>query len=144
MKILFFTATQLGDAVLSMGLLDHVVRTWAEARLTIVCVPRPAPLLEAVPGLEALVVLRELKYYRRCFDLWTRVRRTRWDFVVDLRDSVVSCLIPAGKRFIKCASTAPRRYKVKQNAATLTVAAVLEEIQRFWPVVRQEVMGDAA
>lgn len=121
MKVLFVTATRLGDAVLSMGLLDHVVRTWPEARLTIACGPLPAPLFEAVPGLEALVVLRKRSYHRHWLELWTRVRKTRWDLVIDLRDSVVSRLIPAGKRFIKSASTTPGRHKVEQNAAIMNL-----------------------
>jgi heptosyltransferase III len=116
MKILFITATRLGDAVLSLGLLDHAVRTWPEARLTIVCGSLPAPLFEAVPGLEALIVLRKRSYNRHWVDLWAKVRGTKWDIVIDLRNSVVSRLIPAGKRFIHSALINAKRHKVEQNA----------------------------
>ena len=39
MRILFITATRLGDAVLSTGLLDHLARANPAARFTIACGP---------------------------------------------------------------------------------------------------------
>src|SRR5216684_1156205 len=44
MRILFVTATRIGDAVLSTGLLSHVVNRFPEARLTIAAGPVAAPL----------------------------------------------------------------------------------------------------
>ncbi|MFN8981315.1 MAG: glycosyltransferase family 9 protein, partial [Alphaproteobacteria bacterium] len=37
MRILFISSTRIGDAVLSTGLLDHLMRAHPEARFTIVC-----------------------------------------------------------------------------------------------------------
>ena len=51
MNILFVTATRIGDAVLSTGLLGHLVERHPGARLTIAAGPVAAPLFEAVPGL---------------------------------------------------------------------------------------------
>src|SRR2546429_164250 len=52
MHILFVTATRIGDAVLSTGLLSHLVARYPDARLTIAAGPLAAPLFEAVPGPE--------------------------------------------------------------------------------------------
>lgn len=130
MKILFITATRLGDAVLSMGLLDYVVQTWPEAQLTIVCGAIPAPMFEAVPGLETLIVLRKRSYHWHWVDLWTKVRRTRWDIVIDLRNSAVSRLIPARERFIHGAWIKTKQHKVEQNAAMMRLNPV--PAPRLW------------
>ena len=50
MRILFITATRIGDAVLSTGLLAHLIEHHPEARITIACGPVAAPLFSAVPG----------------------------------------------------------------------------------------------
>ena len=39
MRILFVTSNRLGDAVLSTGLLDHLIRTYPSGRITVVCGP---------------------------------------------------------------------------------------------------------
>ncbi len=59
MRILFITATRIGDAVLSTGLLDHLIGENPEARVTVACGPMAAPLFEAVPNLERILVLEK-------------------------------------------------------------------------------------
>src|SRR5205085_9854617 len=58
MHILFVTATRIGDAVLSTGLLSHLIERHAGARLTIAAGPVAAPLFEAVPALERLLIVQ--------------------------------------------------------------------------------------
>ncbi len=62
MHILFVTATRIGDAVLSTGLLSHLVERFPGARLVIAAGPVAAPLFEAVPGLDELLVLRKRRW----------------------------------------------------------------------------------
>ena len=50
MRILFVTSNRLGDAVLSTGLLDHLLRTHPDARITIVCGAVAAGIFERMPG----------------------------------------------------------------------------------------------
>ena len=42
MRILFITATRIGDAVLSTGLLDHLAERYPHARITLACGPAAA------------------------------------------------------------------------------------------------------
>ena len=55
-RILFVTSNRLGDAVLSTGLLDHLLRTRPEARFTIVCGTVAAPLFAHMPRRERTIV----------------------------------------------------------------------------------------
>lgn len=97
-KILFVTATRIGDAVLSCGLLDWLTREYPDARFTIACGPHPAPLFERHPRLERTIVLRKRKLAGHWRDLWKSVRHERWDMAVDLRRSLIPWLIRARRR----------------------------------------------
>jgi ADP-heptose:LPS heptosyltransferase len=98
MDILFVTATRIGDAVLSTGLLSHLVDRHPGARLTIAAGPLAAPLFAAVPGLERLIVVEKQRFALHWLPLYAAVAARRWDLVVDLRGSVLAWLLRAGER----------------------------------------------
>ncbi len=100
MKILFITHTRIGDAVLSSGLLSHLVRRYPEARVTLVCGAIPAPLFAATPGVSRLIPLIKQSFKRHWLRLWSETVGSYWDLVVDLRDSAVSRAVLAGERRI--------------------------------------------
>ncbi|OYW10327.1 MAG: heptosyltransferase, partial [Rhodospirillales bacterium 12-71-4] len=98
MRILFVTATRIGDAVLSTGLLDHLIRTHPGARITVACGPAAAGVFARMPQREALIVLAKRRWSLHWLDLWRRVAFTRWDLVVDLRASALAWTVPARRR----------------------------------------------
>jgi heptosyltransferase-3 len=111
MKLLFITSNRIGDAVLSTGLLSHLIEqaaaAGAPARATIAVGPAAAPLFGAVPGLERVVMLRKKRFSGHWLDLWRRTALTRWDVVVDLRRSALSYLLWAGARLVVRKPDAP-------------------------------------
>jgi ADP-heptose:LPS heptosyltransferase len=98
MRILFVTATRIGDAVLSTGLLDHLLRTHPGARITVACGPAAAGIFARMPGLERLIVLTKQPWSRHWLGLWAKVAFRRWDLVVDLRASALAWMVPARRR----------------------------------------------
>ncbi|KPP81684.1 MAG: ADP-heptose--lipooligosaccharide heptosyltransferase II [Oceanicaulis sp. HLUCCA04] len=123
-RILFITATRIGDAILSSGLLDHVLRTHPGARVTIACGPLAAPLFRAVPGLERVIVMTKRKGGGHWLDLWRQTVTRRWDIVIDLRESATSWFLMAGTRHVKRnwpGSSAPV-HRVEEAAAFLGIA----------------------
>ncbi|MBM3571816.1 MAG: glycosyltransferase family 9 protein [Alphaproteobacteria bacterium] len=100
MNVLFVTANRLGDAVLSMGLLGHLVDTMPAARFTIAVGPVAAPLFGAVPRLERVHIMAKERQGRHWLRLWWRVSRCFWHLVVDLRGSALAWLVPAGHRLV--------------------------------------------
>jgi heptosyltransferase-3 len=98
MDILFVTATRIGDAVLSSGLLGYLIERHPGARLTISAGPVAAPLFEAVPGLERLITIRKRRFAAHWLELYGAVVGRRWDIVVDLRGSALAWLLRAGER----------------------------------------------
>ncbi|HEV2334933.1 MAG TPA: glycosyltransferase family 9 protein [Stellaceae bacterium] len=113
MHILFVTATRIGDAVLSTGLLSHVVERYRGARLTIAAGPAAAPLFEAVPGLDQLLVLEKRRGGLHWLALYARTAGRRWDLVVDLRGSALAWLVRAGERRVM-AKGDRREHRVRQ------------------------------
>ncbi|MEA1674227.1 glycosyltransferase family 9 protein [Nitrospirillum sp. BR 11163] len=98
MRVLFITSTRLGDAVLTTGLLGHLVDQMPDARFTIACGPIAAPLFHAVPRLDEIIAMPKRRLAGHWLDLWRQVVGRRWDLVVDLRDSAVSRLVLARRR----------------------------------------------
>ncbi|WP_203069786.1 glycosyltransferase family 9 protein [Falsiroseomonas ponticola] len=98
MRILFVTSTRIGDAVLSTGLLDHLLRAHPGARVTVACGPAAEGVFARMPGLDRLIVLRKRRWSAHWLDLWRQVAFTRWDLVIDLRASALAWMVPARAR----------------------------------------------
>jgi ADP-heptose:LPS heptosyltransferase len=113
MHILFVTATRIGDAVLSTGLLSHVIEGYPGARLVIAAGPVAAPLFEAVPGLDRVLVLEKRRWGRHWLGLYGRVVARRWALVVDLRGSVLAWMVRATERRVM-AKGDPQEHRVRQ------------------------------
>ncbi len=98
MRILFVTSTRIGDAVLSTGLLDHLLRAHPGARITVACGPAAAGVFARMPGLEKLIVLRKRRWSLHWLQLWAQVGFTWWDLVIDLRASALAWVVPTVHR----------------------------------------------
>jgi ADP-heptose:LPS heptosyltransferase len=99
--ILFITATRIGDAVLSSGLVKRLKEEIPHARFTIVAGPLAAPLFRDTPGLERLIEMPKAKSGLHWFTLWRQVRGRRWGLVVDMRGSGIARLLRARRRAIR-------------------------------------------
>jgi ADP-heptose:LPS heptosyltransferase len=99
-RILFVTATRIGDAVLSTGLLDHLLRAHPGARVTVACGPAAAGLFAACPGVERVIVVAKRPAKMHWLSLWREVAGTRWDIAVDLRGSALTLALRAGQRHV--------------------------------------------
>jgi len=100
LRILFITSTRIGDAVLSSGLIAHLISRHPNAHITIACGPLPADLFRDVPGLDRVHIMKKTAGGGHWLNLWLASVGTFWDVVVDLRSSALSWLVPAKKRFV--------------------------------------------
>jgi ADP-heptose:LPS heptosyltransferase len=98
--ILFITATRIGDAVLSSGLIKRLADEIPNARFTIVAGPVAAPLFRDVPNLDAIIPFEKTKSGGHWFWLWNRVRNRNWGLVVDLRGSAISQFLSKKRRAV--------------------------------------------
>jgi ADP-heptose:LPS heptosyltransferase len=117
MRILFITATRVGDAILSGGLAAELARRHPEARFTVACGPAAAPLFRGFDRLDRLIVVRKRRRGRHWLDLWRQVALRRWDLVVDLRRSALPWLLWTRRR--AAPPKAAAEHKVVTFARTL-------------------------
>ena len=116
MRILFVTSNRLGDAVLSTGLLDHIIRTHPNARITVVCGPVAEGVFACMPNRERTIVLRKQKWGLHWLPLWAGAAARVWDLVVDIRGSALSWLVPTRARAVFHRTRGP---KIAQLGALL-------------------------
>jgi len=119
--ILFISATNIGDAVLSSGLIKRLADEIPNARFTIVAGPAAAPLFSFVPNLDEVIVFAKQKDGSHWFDLWRKVRRRRWGLVVDMRGSAISRLVSTKRRAVHRKLTGEPIHKVMEAARVLKI-----------------------
>lgn len=141
-RILFITATRIGDAIMNMGVLDHLITAHPDARITVGCGPLAAPLFRAIPEVERVIVMKKQKGGGHWLKLWRESVGHRWDMVVDLRGSLTSWFLWAGQRFVKRPN--PRagvRHRVEEAAEVLRLGAAPGT--RLWIDAAGEARADA-
>jgi ADP-heptose:LPS heptosyltransferase len=129
MRLLFITATRIGDAVLSTGLLGRLIDESPDTRVTVAVGRLSAPLFAAVPGLERILVIDKQPWNRHWLNLWRRTAVRYWDIAVDLRGSAIAYTIPAGRRLVM-GKRRPGLHRVEELGAL--VAAQTPPAPRLW------------
>jgi heptosyltransferase III len=94
------TSNRVGDAVLSTGLLDHLIGRHPDAQITVVCGRVAEQLFAQMPNHAGTIVLDKRPYGMHWPLLWASVATTWWDLVVDIRGSVLSWLVPTRRRAV--------------------------------------------
>ncbi len=97
-RLLFVTSTRIGDAVLTSGLLKHLIEEMGGPAVTVACGPVAAPLFAGVPNLDRVIAMPKKKRGGHWLRLWSQVVGTPWDTVVDLRGSAIAWTLPLVKR----------------------------------------------
>ena len=93
MRILFVTSTRVGDAIISTGLLEHAIRKYPNARVTVACGPAAAGLFDAVPNLDRVIVLDKMLFSFHWLRLWILTIGKFWDLIIDLRNAPVTYIL---------------------------------------------------
>lgn len=135
MRILFITASRIGDAVLSTGVLAHLAAVYPEARFTIACGTVAAPLFGAMPFVERVIPMTKKRYARHWLALWAKTVLIPWTLVVDLRGSAMGWLVPTRRRCVLRSSNA-RRHRLAHLASVLGLAEPLPP--RLWATAAQD------
>jgi ADP-heptose:LPS heptosyltransferase len=100
MRILFVSSNRIGDAVITTGLLDHLIHRYPDCRITVACGSVAEGVFLRMPRLERLILFDKLPWRRHWLRLWRMVVGTRWDLVVDVRGSLTGFLVWTRQRAI--------------------------------------------
>lgn len=99
-------------------------RAYPDARVTVACGKLCASLFEGFPNVERIIPMVKRPHHGHWIDLWQAAIGTRWDIVVDLRNSAVSRLIRADKRYIFGRHIDETKHKVEQNAQVMRLSDI--------------------
>ena len=140
MRILFITATRIGDAVLSTGLLDHLLRAYPEARFTVACGPVAEGVFARMPRRDATLVVEKQRLDLHWLRLWRHTIGTVWDLVVDLRGSALAFFLVARRRAVLRGGRRPG-HKLVQLAAALGLST--PPLPVSWTSAADQAQADA-
>jgi len=107
MKVLFIGWNRLGDAVMSTALLRHILAEHPDARITLLCGRFAWPIMKPTPNLERSIVIVKQPLKRHWLSLIREFAGTRWDLVVDLRDTLLSRIVRAPRKMINRRAKVP-------------------------------------
>lgn len=96
-KILLITANRLGDAVLTTGVVQELLRKYPNAHFMLVCGPVAAPLWQMFPRLQ-VITMHKQKNSIHWWYLWKQLVGTYFDWVIDFRNSFAGRFLRA-KRY---------------------------------------------
>jgi heptosyltransferase-3 len=102
--------------VISTGLLDHLIRSFPECRITVACGRVAEGVFARMPNRERTIVMDKRPYHLHWLPLWREVAGTLWDLVIDLRGSALAFLVLTRRRAVM--RRLPGR-KIEQLAALL-------------------------
>lgn len=100
-QILFITLSNIGDAVMTTPVLERLHQIYPEASIDLVCDPRSQSIFEYCPYRGEIFLKIKQQGRKGLFQLIKRLRKKRYDLIVDLRTDGLSYLLRAKKRLTK-------------------------------------------
>jgi ADP-heptose:LPS heptosyltransferase len=62
MRILFISSNRIGDAVITCGVLDHLIRSYTDCCITIACGPAAEGVFARMPNRERTIIVVKHPY----------------------------------------------------------------------------------
>ena len=94
-KILFITLTNIGDAILTLPVVDELRSYLPQAEITVLSGPRPSELFEDNPYIKRIIIYDKRSFLSRKLGLLRMLGNEKFDVVVDLRYSLFGLFLRA-------------------------------------------------
>ncbi|MDD2679415.1 MAG: lipopolysaccharide heptosyltransferase II [Candidatus Omnitrophica bacterium] len=94
-KILFISLSNIGDALLSLPVLDCLRANFPAAQITVLAGSRPREIFENNPHIHKFIAYDKQDTWKAKIKLFNALRKEKFDLVVDLRNSFLGALLPA-------------------------------------------------
>jgi heptosyltransferase III len=94
-RILLISLSNIGDVVLTFPVLDSLRAAFPQASLHVVVGPKAAGLLEGNPNIERVIPFNKKMPLVEMWQWVSKLRRERYDIVIDLRNSVIPFFLGA-------------------------------------------------
>ena len=130
-NILFITSSRIGDAVLSTGLLDYLIKLHPHSRITVAVGRIPAELFQSFPNVNRVLTIDKRKFGLHWLSVWKKCFGTKWSIVVDLRSGGISTFLRSESSFIFRSQRRARKYIIF-GARQLSKNHRLEEMAKIF------------
>ena len=94
-KVIFITLSNIGDVVLTLPSLDYLKNKFKDASFTVLSGPKVSTLFYNDPRIKENIAYDKHVPFREKFTLFNRLRREKFDVIIDLRDTVFRWVTPA-------------------------------------------------
>ena len=101
MNILIITNTRIGDTVLTTGVINHYIKIYPTAKLTIATGFLAAPLFSDCANMKEMIPVVKKPYFGHWFLLWKKCCTTKWDLIIDFKGSFISIFLYSKKRIFR-------------------------------------------
>lgn len=119
---LFITSSRIGDAVMTLSLLEGIRKQSPAMRYVVAADPLVSSLFHDDPACDEIILFPKKKASLHWFHLWLRAIGQSWDWVADTRGSAISHGLYAKKRYVWRKTPNDQRHKVAQVAAMAGLA----------------------
>lgn len=97
-EILLITLSNIGDVIVTTPVMAALKTQFPESYLTVISGPRPAGLLQGSRMIDELVIYDKHQNWMKKLEFVQKLRRKKYDLVVDLRHTAIPYLVSAKKR----------------------------------------------
>lgn len=97
-SILVVTLSNIGDVVMTTPVVMSLAEMFPEAKITVVVGPKARAILEKSRDLHRVVVYDKKADFRGKLRFLKELRKDRYDWIVDLRNTAIPFLVPCKKR----------------------------------------------
>ncbi len=126
-KILFITLTNIGDAILTLPVIDELRAYLPQAEITVLTGPRPSELFEDNPYIKRAIIYDKHSSLSLKLGLFRMLRQEKFDVVVDLRNSLFGLFLAAGYK-TSVFSGAPGRIKHMRQRHLYKIRGIIEAL----------------
>ncbi|MCM8780671.1 MAG: lipopolysaccharide heptosyltransferase II [Candidatus Omnitrophica bacterium] len=97
-KILFITLSNIGDAILTLPVLDTLKQNFPEAKIIVMTGPRPKDIFLNNPYVDRVIIYNKQERLREKISLFRQLKKESFDIVIDLRNSLFGILLSSRYR----------------------------------------------
>jgi len=94
-KVIFITLSNIGDAVLTLPSLDYLKERFKQAQFTVLSGPGASVLFASDPRIKENIAYDKHAPLGKKIYLFNRLRKEKFDVIIDLRDTVFRWITPA-------------------------------------------------
>jgi len=130
-KILFITLSNIGDVILTLPVLDALRENFPSALITVMAGQRTQEIFEHNPFIHNFILYDKKWPLRKKIELFFKLKKEKFDLVIDLRHSLYGLLIPAKFKTSTFFRIIPKEIKHMRKRHLYLLRKIIPEIKEI-------------